>query len=65
MNCFSCYALYVAYDAMKVPSCLLLIFWHSAVILTQIGDEADHASLHFKMLAGWLVALAAALFGAS
>ena len=56
MNCFSCYALYVA--------CLLLVLWHAAVILTQIGDEADHAALHFKMLAAWCVALAAALLGA-
>lgn len=64
MNCFSCYALYVAYDAMKVPCCLLLVLWHAAVILTQIGDEADHAALHFKMLAAWCVALAAALLGA-
>ena len=64
VNCFSCYALYVAYDAMKVPCCLLLVLWHAAVVLTQIGDEADHAALHFKMLAGWCVALAAALLGA-
>ena len=49
MNCFSCYALYVAYDAMKVPCCLLLVLWHAAVILTQIGDDAEREGVELKL----------------